>query len=469
MKRFLCSLSANLRSWALLCLALAATGCERTEPPLFRLNFEGVDPAAPPTPEINQQLVDVLDGFFGQPNKPYVVEESGLDFAKVALSSGPTYVNGLVVLQKYKGENDAKPIVRVVAGPQIRDDAESLVIADHDLGETFVKKSEIIGTHKQAGLYRQHCAHCHGTTGDGDGPTATLLNPYPRDFRKGMFKFVSGKTGAQPTREDLHHTLSEGIVGTGMPSFRLLSQADRDSLVEYVMYLSMRGQNETFFRDALVEDPKVFEPDPADPEYDPYAYLIDEGVFDVSGWERAEKNGGIVPVARPNMPLEESIAKGRELYLDKRLNCIGCHGITGLGDGLGKANYDVWNEGKVEHPTWYSLPIQDLPPRNLRSGVYRGGRRPVDLYRRIYSGINPSKMPAFSTVFAGKEEQIWHLVDYVRAMPFELNDEAGAVAQAAVAAQAAAQAAATGETTAPAAANAPATPVPPADDANPDE
>ena len=26
----------------------------------------------------------------------------------------------------------------------------------------------------------RHCVHCHGTTGDGDGPTAALLNPYPQ-------------------------------------------------------------------------------------------------------------------------------------------------------------------------------------------------------------------------------------------------------------------------------------------------
>ena len=41
------------------------------------------------------------------------------------------------------------------------------------------------------GLYREHCAHCHGITGDGAGPTAAILNPYPRDFRLGKFKFKS--------------------------------------------------------------------------------------------------------------------------------------------------------------------------------------------------------------------------------------------------------------------------------------
>ena len=45
------------------------------------------------------------------------------------------------------------------------------------------------------GLYREHCAHCHGISGDGAGPTARTLNPYPRDFRLGKFKFKSTPAG----------------------------------------------------------------------------------------------------------------------------------------------------------------------------------------------------------------------------------------------------------------------------------
>ena len=40
-------------------------------------------------------------------------------------------------------------------------------------------------------LYMQHCLHCHGVSGDGAGPTAKFLNPRPRDYRQGIFKFKS--------------------------------------------------------------------------------------------------------------------------------------------------------------------------------------------------------------------------------------------------------------------------------------
>ena len=54
-------------------------------------------------------------------------------------------------------------------------------------------------TDQHVGLYRKHCAHCHGITGDGAGPTAGMLNPYPRDFRLGKFKFKDSPLRRPPT------------------------------------------------------------------------------------------------------------------------------------------------------------------------------------------------------------------------------------------------------------------------------
>src|SRR5687768_18182134 len=94
------------------------------------------------------------------------------------------------------------------------------------------------------GLYREHCAHCHGITGDGYGPTATFLNPYPRDYRPGKYKFKSTPVGSKPTHEDLTKIVYDGIPGTAMPSFKLLPADELDALVHYVKYLSIRGETE---------------------------------------------------------------------------------------------------------------------------------------------------------------------------------------------------------------------------------
>src|SRR5207237_5902064 len=97
-------------------------------------------------------------------------------------------------------------------------------------------------------LYRRHCLHCHGLNGDGRGPTAPWVNPHPRDYRLGKFKFTSSTVKAgdrKARREDLLRTLKQGIEGTSMPSFALLDeQKELQPLISYVIHLSLRGQVE---------------------------------------------------------------------------------------------------------------------------------------------------------------------------------------------------------------------------------
>ena len=96
--------------------------------------------------------------------------------------------------------------------------------------------------------------------------------------------------------------------------------------------------------------------------------------------------------------------------------------LRGVGEAAavlsdGQVQLDDWNEKKKDQPELYSLPLQELNPRNLRLGIYRGGRRPVDLYRRIFIGIKGAKMPAVGGTL--KSEEIWQLVDYVRSLPYQ--------------------------------------------------
>src|SRR5205823_4042197 len=58
------------------------------------------------------------------------------------------------------------------------------------------------------GLYRKHCLHCHGVSGDGNGPTAAFLWPRPRDYRPGLFKFTSTNSNQKPTRSDLERIIN---------------------------------------------------------------------------------------------------------------------------------------------------------------------------------------------------------------------------------------------------------------------
>src|SRR5207302_7364718 len=111
-------------------------------------------------------------------------------------------------------------------------------------------------------LYRRHCLHCHGLAGDGHGPTAPWVNPHPRDYRAGKFKFLSvmgenpGDKERKPTRADLVRTLKQGIEGTSMPTFGLLPEKELNALVSYVIHLSLRGEVEyQIFRELFADEP----------------------------------------------------------------------------------------------------------------------------------------------------------------------------------------------------------------------
>ena len=69
-----------------------------------------------------------------------------------------------------------------------------------------------------ARLYAQHCANCHGTTGDG------VANV---DLRSG--KFRTARTDLQ-----LRAVITNGFPNTGMPSFRSLDAAELTGLVAYI-------------------------------------------------------------------------------------------------------------------------------------------------------------------------------------------------------------------------------------------
>jgi len=249
-----------------------------------------------------------------------------------------------------------------------------------------------------AELYRQQCLHCHGAEGGGDGPTGKFLNPRPRDYRNGIFKFTSMMDKSVPRRTDLYRILDEGVTGTAMPSFRRFSRAELNGLVDYVRLLSMRGMVERDLVQTFVNDESL----PADAVVESYATV----------WEKwgkaADKHTefeGDVPA-----PTAESIAHGRELFMDgAKGNCFSCHGAEGRGDGASAFTTDP-ETGEVT-PAYKDDWGNEILPRNLRQGIFHGGRRPIDIYFRVKNGINGTPMPA--AVSTMTDDDLWALVHYV--------------------------------------------------------
>lgn len=104
------------------------------------------------------------------------------------------------------------------------------------------------------GLYRAHCSNCHGITGTGRGPLGAGIVPYPRDYRMGVFKFKSTSRGSKPTREDVAKLIRHGIGGTAMNPIPGMTEEGVQALVDYVIYLSWRGEVERQMIDAAMFD-----------------------------------------------------------------------------------------------------------------------------------------------------------------------------------------------------------------------
>jgi mono/diheme cytochrome c family protein len=269
------------------------------------------------------------------------------------------------------------------------------------------------------------------------------MNPYPRDFRRGWFKFKSTEGPATPpTDGDLKAILENGMPGTAMPAFRLLGDDQLDALVAYVKYLSIRGEGERcLIRESVdtVESADDRLIDMSLAGKNPSVYLgqmseIETLVsFVTQKWIDAPGRVVPVPPKPANWGQDDSIRRGQELFLGQVANCLKCHGPQGLGDGQTDA-FDEWTKeifdpqnpdvGR-EYLALGALKPRKIRPRNLRQGIFHGGSRPDDLYLRIHNGIPGTPMPAapMKSADASQEDKrlttddIWHLVDFVRYLP----------------------------------------------------
>lgn len=78
-----------------------------------------------------------------------------------------------------------------------------------------------------AALYKEHCAACHGAEGRGDGPAGRRLDPAPSNFH-------DAARLASRSAYGLYNTITFGVAGTGMASYKHLSEDDRWALAFYV-------------------------------------------------------------------------------------------------------------------------------------------------------------------------------------------------------------------------------------------
>lgn len=209
-------------------------------------------------------------------------------------------------------------------------------------------------------LYSRWCAQCHGDEGKGDGPAADFVYPRPRDFTLAIYKVRRTPSGALPTDHDLFNIISEGLPGTSMPAWkRFIPEADRWQLVHHVK------------------------------------------TFDSLGLFKDEAPKQQVAIDAPPSVTPELLARGRQLYQDKK--CWQCHGQGGRGDGPSASGQkDEWGQ-----------PIR--PVNFTKSWRFRGGSRIEDIYRTFSTGFNGTPMPSFVDAIPAADDR-WALAAFVKSL-----------------------------------------------------
>ena len=293
------------------------------------------------------------------------------------------------------------------------------------------------------GLYRKHCVQCHGISGDGMGPASGLLAPYPRDFRRGSFKFKSTPIGKKPTHADLVRTIENGLTGTAMPAFGSLNRSkefadDIDALAQYVRFLAIRGEVERRLSTAIVNDEGRSET----------PIQIASAV--AKNWVSADSFAVKSPLFSQFNNSEDNsaaIERGKTVFLSELTACSKCHGKSGDGKGVSQ-DFDEWTKDwtiragidPTKKAEWKPMkrfgalkPVIDSS-RNLTLGAFRGGASREDIYLRIVLGIEGSPMPAIARKENDNpgitEEGINDLVEYVWSLSPAAgrpNGESGAI------------------------------------------
>ena len=204
-----------------------------------------------------------------------------------------------------------------------------------------------------ATVYKHMCIFCHGEDGNGGGKAMAYLFPWPRDFRKGVFKHRSTPSGSLPVDEDIYQTIVRGIPGTAMPAWEsALTEDETWGVVEYIKGFSQRFET---------EKPKA----PIQP-------------------------------GTPFPTTPKALEHGQQIYQEMR--CSRCHGTDLKGEGPNADNlYDIWD---------HRVFVYDLTNPN----TFKFGSGKKDIFMTLTTGIDGTPMKSFNHL---TETERWDLSAYV--------------------------------------------------------
>ncbi len=277
--------------------------------------------------------------------------------------------------QAVASTSEAEPASRGIAVANVETTARQTAPASAQRSAPAASGTDDPALARGEELFTKHCTICHGENGDGAGKFAYLMNPRPRNFKKGDFK-LSTTQNQIPTADDFVRTIGRGMPGSAMPPWDHLPLADLQALAAYVREFHVLGMRETL------------------------AALVNEGSLSKADAPRllADRTQPGAPLFVSPEPAFDEIRwfRGRRLYLE---NCASCHGADG---------------NPVPEEVKFDAEGYPVPPRSFVNGIFKGGSDGHQLYARIWKGMKGTPMPASEGVYSSDE--MWDIIHYCQSL-----------------------------------------------------
>ncbi len=284
-------------------------------------------------------------------------------------------------------------------------------------------------------LYAEHCQHCHGTAGGREGPTAQYLNPRPRDYRKGIFKFTSTKENIRAHRGDLGRIIEEESPGPICRRSSCSSQLSRQPSSntccssrcgrDRIPAASPAGSD---YSEAAIAT-RVEGGETRDKILAEFVTRVKEGEIDEEATARTDKMIGDWTTAQDPESRDRSereALRQRRSFDRSRTRALpveqpelrGLPRESGLGDGI--QTYSITVDGETQKPNLEPVCTtrgqQQQAAKTCVGDVPR--RSPSDRHLCPHrGGIKGTPMPAFGAKLT--EQQKWDIVNYVLYLPHE--------------------------------------------------